>query len=351
MLVTVGALLFSGTQRAQARPLYCKAFLAEYSSKVPEAKAAKCFICHVGKNKKNRNDYGKAIGKATGKNCKDRQKVKKALQEAAKEPSVRPARTFGDLIAEGKLRCRFRKKTRTDSHRTRAGWTQDWGASSRLTRIGLEWQTTSPSPGRVSWIEPPVLVLSDLHLGHPASYLGDPAALEPLLDRVRTVVFNGDTAELLNLCHRDRARSLARQLAEVCLRNGARPVFVCGNHDPAASSAQYLDLFAGRVFLTHGDVLHPRIAPWSSTAKLLWAERQRLLAGRAEPQTLDGLLLLAKRSVLVAAQESIGHREGPAGPAGTAQQICLPALAHSHHPALLGQCGALLPRAASAVPA
>ena len=67
MLVTVGVLLFSGTQRAQARPLYCKAFLAEYSSKVPEAKAAKCFICHVGKNKKNRNDYGKAIGKTTGK--------------------------------------------------------------------------------------------------------------------------------------------------------------------------------------------------------------------------------------------------------------------------------------------
>ncbi len=41
-----------------------------------------------------------------------------------------------------------------------------------------------------------VRILSDLHLGHPGSLIGDVEDLRPLLEGMDTVVFNGDTCEL-----------------------------------------------------------------------------------------------------------------------------------------------------------
>ena len=67
-----------------ARPQYYTEFEALYVSKDPKtdaekalaeavAKAKKCGVCHVGKDKKVRNDYGKAFGKGVGaKNSKDK---------------------------------------------------------------------------------------------------------------------------------------------------------------------------------------------------------------------------------------------------------------------------------------
>lgn len=150
-------------------------------------------------------------------------------------------------------------------------------------------------------VVPPVCVLSDLHLGHPASYLRDPRAIVPLLGPARTAIFNGDTCELLNVQRRDLSRDLLKDLTDLCIDRGVRPLFLTGNHDPFVSSAHYFDLFDGKVFLTHGDCLHPMVAPWSREGPLMWRERQRLLAGRREPRTLDEIVLLAKRSEMVAA--------------------------------------------------
>ena len=146
---------------------------------------------------------------------------------------------------------------------------------------------------------PPIVVLSDLHLGHPASYLSDPTALMPILGDARTAIFNGDTFELLDAGWRPGARDRARRLLDLCLARGVQPVLVTGNHDPYASSLHHVDLFDGRVFITHGDALHPYVAPWSREAPALREEHLRLLLGQSEPKDLDELLLLTKRTAMV----------------------------------------------------
>jgi UDP-2,3-diacylglucosamine pyrophosphatase LpxH len=146
----------------------------------------------------------------------------------------------------------------------------------------------------------PVTILSDLHLGHPASYLTDPARLAPLFEGAATVVFNGDTAEMLWLGNRDQAQEQLERLAEVCLAAGARPVFLNGNHDPVVSSASYLDLCGGVVLVTHGDILFPAVAPWSRDAAVVGPEHDRLVSEMDEQAWADltERLIASKRATL-----------------------------------------------------
>jgi hypothetical protein len=89
--------------QAQARPTYCKLFIGTYEN-VPEAKDAKCAICHPGKEKKERNIYGIALTKFLGQeNVKEETKVKEAFQKAEAEKSAVNDKTFGDLLKAGKL--------------------------------------------------------------------------------------------------------------------------------------------------------------------------------------------------------------------------------------------------------
>ncbi len=98
----VGMVLHFGGNTAQARPDYSKAFVAKYPS-LEAAKEAKCNVCHYGDSKKNRNEYGKAVGKAIGEaNCKDAAKITAGLVKAEGEKSS-SGETFGDKIKEGKL--------------------------------------------------------------------------------------------------------------------------------------------------------------------------------------------------------------------------------------------------------
>ncbi|MFM9059450.1 MAG: hypothetical protein ACKOSQ_10065 [Planctomycetaceae bacterium] len=68
---------------------------------------AKCNVCHVGKDKKDRNAYGEALDKLLDKKAdkENKEKIRKALDEVAKMPSKVEGKTFGDLIADGKLPC------------------------------------------------------------------------------------------------------------------------------------------------------------------------------------------------------------------------------------------------------
>jgi hypothetical protein len=63
----------------------------------------KCNVCH-GKDKKDRNAYGKALDALLDKkaDAKDKVKIQKALDTVAKEKSPEGP-TFGDLIKEHKL--------------------------------------------------------------------------------------------------------------------------------------------------------------------------------------------------------------------------------------------------------
>lgn len=83
---------------ADARPTFVKAFTESYPN-VTAASTAKCGICHMGTDKKMRNDYGKAVGAAIGaKGEKDLEKVKAALKKVADEH-----KEWAEKIAAGKL--------------------------------------------------------------------------------------------------------------------------------------------------------------------------------------------------------------------------------------------------------
>jgi len=89
--------------RVEARPPYCKAFIGHYTG-VKAAADTKCGICHVGEDKKMRNNYGMALAAALpGKNVKDDDAIKAALVKIEGEKSAVTGKTFGDLLEAGEL--------------------------------------------------------------------------------------------------------------------------------------------------------------------------------------------------------------------------------------------------------
>lgn len=151
----------------------------------------------------------------------------------------------------------------------------------------------------------PIHVFSDLHLGHPASHLVEPEWLFPALEGARSVVLNGDSSELINNSRKVVATQKLNRLLDRCRELGIACVQLTGNHDPFVTEFHHLDLLDGKVFITHGDALHPDVAPWSREAVDLRAERLRIEATEDPPDatTLEGRLLLAKRCALVVGTE------------------------------------------------
>ena len=104
---------FGAVASAVAFPPFQKQFLIKYADGTDEAYTklakddAKCFVCHQGKKRKNRNPYGEALAELIGKkDQKDTDKIVAALEEVAKKPSNPEdpdSPTFGELIEEGKL--------------------------------------------------------------------------------------------------------------------------------------------------------------------------------------------------------------------------------------------------------
>jgi hypothetical protein len=91
---------------AEARPAYLKVFGSTYEKLKKDTEDKKCNVCHYGDSKKNKNDYAKAVGgQLGGTNLKeaDKDKIVEALKKAEKEKSSVEGKTFGDLIADGKL--------------------------------------------------------------------------------------------------------------------------------------------------------------------------------------------------------------------------------------------------------
>jgi predicted phosphodiesterase len=125
----------------------------------------------------------------------------------------------------------------------------------------------------------PILILSDLHLGHRASRIKHPEQLAPLLRGAGTVIFNGDTSEMRNPEDRSVGRKVAAELARLCHQEGRKAVFVNGNHDPTVSTINHLDLANGAVLVTHGDILFLGVAPWSRDAGHYLKKHRQILDG------------------------------------------------------------------------
>ena len=110
-LAVVAAIVLSSTRSAEARPNYLKEFIKKYPKLEADAKKTKCNVCHVGKKKKMKNDYGTAMGKVLGaKKVKDKEKIAEALGKTEPEKSGTEGKTFGDLLKDGKLPGKIAEK-------------------------------------------------------------------------------------------------------------------------------------------------------------------------------------------------------------------------------------------------
>lgn len=125
IVLAVGVIAF-GVHRASALPPINVQFHEKYSALKGEVEAklgtestAKCNVCHVGKSKKDKNEYGKAVGKYVTKAAitkikedagddldKAQAETKKYIlegldkTEAEKSPS---GKTYGEILKSGKL--------------------------------------------------------------------------------------------------------------------------------------------------------------------------------------------------------------------------------------------------------
>jgi predicted phosphodiesterase len=146
----------------------------------------------------------------------------------------------------------------------------------------------------------PVLILSDLHLGHRASHIDDVSRLEPLIRPFRTAIFNGDTAELWHASDRPFGRKLTADLARFCHHVGCKAIFINGNHDPDISDVNHLDLHGGAFLVTHGDILFLGVAPWSKEANQYLSAHRRILKDLGEDAlgSFEHQLLATKRASL-----------------------------------------------------
>ncbi len=114
----LGVSLGVATHTVRADKAFRDEFLAKYvkaDSSDPKERAfaeacdkAKCSICHEGKSKKNRNAYGKALGKLLSRESdkENKPKIRAALDKVAamnSDPDDPKSPKFGDLIKEGKI--------------------------------------------------------------------------------------------------------------------------------------------------------------------------------------------------------------------------------------------------------
>ena len=110
----------------------------------------------------------------------------------------------------------------------------------------------------------PIRILSDLHLGHEACALSNVREIRPLLKGARTVIFNGDTAEVRAKSFRARAAEEQAKLTTMLEELGVeQTIYVTGNHDCRISTTHHVDLCQGKLLVTHGDFLFRYVSPWS----------------------------------------------------------------------------------------
>ncbi|MEZ5275938.1 MAG: metallophosphoesterase family protein [Opitutaceae bacterium] len=149
-------------------------------------------------------------------------------------------------------------------------------------------------------IEPPrypIRVLSDLHLGNRASLVGSAGSVAPLFQGMGTVILNGDTFDLRHAQRRAPGPPASCPFEDLAGKSGSTVIKIAGNHDPDCSPIYHLELAAGQILITHGDVLYPEIAPWSRFA----AQFRRMIENELEElqnpgsHTLEHLLETNKK--------------------------------------------------------
>lgn len=130
-------------------------------------------------------------------------------------------------------------------------------------------------------------IFSDLHYGDRASRVHQLAQLRPLLDGVDHLVLNGDTLDTRPGPAPAHTAACRAAVLAFFPENVPQVTFLTGNHDPDLSPHHALDLAAGRVFATHGDILFDRIVPWGRDAALIDRKISAALAALPPPARED----------------------------------------------------------------
>ena len=132
------------------------------------------------------------------------------------------------------------------------------------------------------------LILSDTHMARPGRGAGSIEALRPLWAGVDHLVMNGDTAETRAQRHYDVSLQRIEELRQAAEADGVKLTMIAGNHDPFVVDRDWVWLAGGAVLATHGDLLHPAIAPWSEEAEELEQLQEEAVAEVADdPQHPD----------------------------------------------------------------
>ncbi len=111
-----------------------------------------------------------------------------------------------------------------------------------------------------------IVIISDTHLGRPGHGAGSAASLRPLWQDADELIINGDAAELADPVQRGAAARAILNLQDLTEADGVRLTLLAGNHDPLINDRRFLRLSQGSILLTHGDLLHPAISPWTEHA-------------------------------------------------------------------------------------
>jgi len=193
--------------------------------------------------------------------------------------------------------------------------------------------------------EAPIRIISDLHIGHPATTVRRIEQLTPLLEGQRTVIFNGDTVEMRYRSQRESAERNLGELRQLCARLDVLPVFITGNHDPMVSTIHHLDLLNRSVLVTHGDILFYSISPWSPEAKYMAAAHDEALASLGEDALTDfeNRLHASKKAALALELHEPPVRQGPLAKLLTVAYQCWPPWRPLH----IIRCWMLTPRRAA----
>lgn len=111
-----------------------------------------------------------------------------------------------------------------------------------------------------------IVIISDTHFGRHRAAAQSAAALQPLWQGADHLIVNGDVAEIHHPEHWCDAARQTLHLHDLCESDGVNLLLLSGNHDPYISDIRYLSLADDSLFVTHGDALHPAVAPWSPVA-------------------------------------------------------------------------------------
>ncbi len=123
-----------------------------------------------------------------------------------------------------------------------------------------------------------IIVISDLHLGRPRHAARSADALRPLWQDAAHLIVNGDAAEVHHPSHWSQAARETIRLFDLCEEDGVELTILSGNHDPYISDLKHLHVADDAVFITHGDVLHPAVAPWSPASGRIREAHEKALA-------------------------------------------------------------------------